>query len=287
MSSFSRTLLITGASGYLGQHLAPMAAERYQVFAACHSDPTRITAGQPVALDLVDRAAVCALVRQLAPEAIIHAAAINPGGGDEATMMRVNANGSRFIAEAAAAAGLRLVHVSTDVLHNGRAAPYADDAPPSPLNGYGRSKAAAEVAVREVCPSAAIVRTSLIYGLQKMDRGTAGFAARLAREGRLELFGDVIRQPVEVGTLSEALLKLVESDFAGWLNVAGRQAINRADFGRQMLAYWGIETGRRVQTGRAADVSATIPLDLRLEIDKGQTLLGMVFPGVDEVLAAA
>jgi len=239
-----------------------------------------------VPLDLTDPVATRALVQQLNPTAIIHAAAINPGAGDEAAMMQVNAAGSRNIAQAAAAAGIRLVHVSTDVVHNCRAAPYPDNALPAPLNGYGRSKAAAEAAVQEVCPRAAIVRTSLIYGLETMDRGTAGFAERLAREGRLILFGDVIRQPVDVTTLSEALLKLAGSDFAGLLNVAGRQALTRADFGRRMLAHWGVQTGPRVQTGRAADISDAIPLDLRLDVSRGQTLLQMTFSGVDEVLAA-
>jgi len=280
-------LLITGAGGYLGRHLAPLAAARYQVYATYHANPDRITAGQPVLLDLADRAAVHSLVQQLAPAVIIHTAAINPGAGDEAAMMRVNAAGSRHLAEAAAAVGSRLIHVSSDVVHNGRAAPYPDEASPAPLNGYGRSKAAAEAAVREFCPQAAIVRTSLIYGLTIMDRGTAGFAERLAREGGLVLFSDVIRQPVEVNNLSEALLRLAEYDFSGLLNVAGRQAITRTDFGRKMLAYWGVEIDRRVQTGRAADISDTIPLDLRLDISQGQTLLGMTFLGVDEVLAAA
>lgn len=285
--SSAPALLITGAGGYLGRHLAPLAAARYQVYATYHANPDRITAGQPVLLDLADRAAVHGLVQQLAPAVIIHTAAINPGAGDEAVMMRVNAAGSRHLAEAAAAVGSRLIHVSSDVVHNGRAAPYPDEASPAPLNGYGRSKAAAEAAVREFCPQAAIVRTSLIYGLTIMDRGTAGFAERLAREGGLVLFSDVIRQPVEVNNLSEALLRLAESDFSGLLNVAGRQAITRTDFGRKMLAYWGVEIDRRVQTGRAADISDTIPLDLRLDISQGQTLLGMTFLGVDEVLAAA
>ncbi len=279
------SMLITGAGGYLGQHLTAIAAPRFRIYAAYHSAPNSIITGQPVPLDLADRVAVHVLVRQIQPDAIIHAAAINPGAGNEAAMMQVNAAGSRYIAEAAASAGIRLVHVSSDVVHNGRAAPYADDAPPAPLNGYGRSKAAAEAAVQGVCPQAAIVRTSLIYGLAKMDRGTAGFATQLAQKDRLTLFGDVIRQPVEVDSLSRALLKLAESNFAGYLNIAGRQAVTRSDFGRQMLAYWGIETSNRVQTGRAADISDTIPLDLRLNITKAQTLLQMTFPGVGEILA--
>lgn len=285
MNSLFPRLLITGGSGYLGRHLAARAAGRFEVHTTYQAHADQITAGTGHRLDLTGRAAVLDLVTRLKPQAIIHAAAINPGAGAETLMMQVNAEGSRYVAEAARAVGVRLVHISTDVVHDGRHAPYADEALPAPLNGYGRSKAAAEAYIREIDPQAAIVRTSLIYGLDEMDRGTAGFAARLRRGERLVLFSDVLRQPVWVETLAEALLRLAGMEFGGLLNVAGRQALTREAFGRRMLAYWRIETGDLLRAGRAADVSDTIPLDLRLSVDKAETLLGLTLPGVDEVLA--
>ena len=86
------TLLLTGGSGYLGQHLAPHAAELYSLVTTYHTRPTEVTAGQAIPLDLTDRDGVLQQIRQLQPQAIIHAAAINPGQGDGAAMMRVNAD---------------------------------------------------------------------------------------------------------------------------------------------------------------------------------------------------
>jgi dTDP-4-dehydrorhamnose reductase len=233
---------------------------------------------------LTNQAAVSQLIADLNPNAIIHTAAINPGDS-QADMMTVNATGSRYVAEAAVAVGARLIHMSTDVVHNGKNAPYADDAPPSPLNVYGRSKAAAEAAVARVAPHAAIVRTSLIYGLQEMDRGTAGFVERLKSGQPLVLFNDVIRQPIWVDSLAEALLKLVHVDFGGLLNVVGRQAMTREEFGRRMLAWWQVDAQGLLQSGRAADISSAIPLDLRMSVAKAEQLLQITLPGVDEVLA--
>lgn len=282
-----KTLLITGGSGYLGRHLTAKAVEAFEVFTTYSTLAGQIKAGRPLPLDLTDREAVLRLIANLAPQAIIHTAAINPGRGDDEAMRRVNADGSRYVAEGAAAAGARLVHVSTDVVHDGRHAPYADEARPTPVNEYGRSKAAAEAVVAEVAPQAAIVRTSLIYGLTEMDRGTESFVKRLEAGQPLVLFSDVIRQPVWVDSLAEALLKLVEIDFAGILNVAGRQALTREEFGRRMLAWWRVDPRGLLQSGRAADVSETIPLDLRLNISKAEQLLQMSLPGVDEVVARA
>jgi dTDP-4-dehydrorhamnose reductase len=280
----SKKLLITGGSGYLGRHLTARAIDSFHVLSTYSAHADQIKAGQAYPLNLTDREQVLGLIADLKPQAIIHTAALNPGRGTDQEMSQVNALGSRYVAEAAMLIGARLVHVSSDVVHSGKNAPYADEAPPTPINGYGRSKAQAEAAVAEIDPTAAIVRTSLIYGLVEMDRGTAGFVKRLHSGQPLILFSDVIRQPVWVETLAEALLKLVELDYAGTLNVVGSQALTRQEFGQRLLAWWGIEPGDLLHTGRAADISDTTPLDLRLTITKAQQLLQMAFPGVDDVL---
>jgi dTDP-4-dehydrorhamnose reductase len=279
-----KTLLITGGSGYLGRHLTARAAETFNIYTTYSTHPYQIKAGHPLPLNLANRDEVLELITNLAPQAIIHTAAINPGGSEEG-MMQVNAEGSRYVAEGAVGVGARLIHLSSDVVHSGRNAPYDDEAPPSPLNIYGRSKAVAEAAVAEVAPQAAIIRPSLIYGLDEMDRGTAGFVERLESGQPLVLFNDVIRQPVWVESLVEALLKLIKVNFGGVLNVVGRQPLTREEFARRMLDWWQIDHRGLLQSGRAADISGTIPLDLRMSVAKAERLLNMAFPGVDEVLS--
>ncbi len=278
-----KKLLVTGGSGYLGQHLLPAAAREFELYATTHMAP--VANGKSIFLDLTNRAEVERVLLEIQPDAIIHAAAINPGQGSAEWMQRINTDGTRWVAQAAAEIGARLVYISTDVVHDGRHAPYADNAPPNPVNAYGQSKAAAEAIIRRECPTAAIVRTSLIYGLEEMDRGTEGFVNRLRSGEELVLFSDVIRQPVWVDSLVAALLKLVNLEYAGLLNVAGRQALSREEFGRKMLAWWGVNGDNRLKSGRAADISGTIPLDLRLLVSKAEALLEQRLPGVDEVLA--
>ncbi|MCK6628228.1 MAG: sugar nucleotide-binding protein [Anaerolineae bacterium] len=283
-----KTLLITGGSGYLGRYLTAKAVDSFLVYTTYTRHPGQIKAGQALPLDLTRRDDVLRLISALSPQAIIHAAAVNPGQGDDKMMHQVNALGSRYVAEAAVAVGARLVYVSSDMVHDGKNAPYSDDAPPSPLSAYGRSKAEAEAAVAEIDPRAAIIRTSLIYGLEEMDRGTEGFITRLRTGQPLVLFSDSIRQPVWVESLAEALLRLTgpNADFAGLLNVAGRQALSREEFGRRMLQWWRVDPGELLQSGRAADISETIPLDLRLTVIKAEQLLQQELFGVDETLQA-
>ena len=236
-------------------------------------------------LSLTNRDQVVRCITTLAPHVILHTAAVNPGQGSADAMWQTNVAGSRYVAEGAAAVGARLVHVSSNVVHDGQHAPYADDTRPTPLNAYGHSKAVAEAVVADMVPQAAIVRTSLIYGVTEMDRSTVSFVQRLHQGQPLVLFTDVIRQPIWAETLAAALLKLSAIDYAGTLNVAGQQALSRAAFGRHLLAWWGINTQGRLQEGHAAEIADTIPLDLRLTLTKAEHLLKMSFAGVDEVLA--
>ena len=275
-------VFITGAAGYLGRRICVAASRRgHDVTAVVRGGPT----GGQVVANILDPREIERALRGAAAGAVIHAAAINPGQGDEARMMAVNRDGTRNVARASAAADAHLVHVSSDMVHGGDRAPYPDDAEPAPVNVYGRSKAAAEREALDAVPGAAIVRTSLIYGLRQMDRGTAGFAERLAAGEALALFTDVLRQPVWVETLAEALVLLAEGRLGGRFNVAGEQVLSREGFGRRLLDWWGVPGRERLSSGLGADVSAHIPLDLRLDLAKVRRCLSLDLPGVDQVLS--
>jgi dTDP-4-dehydrorhamnose reductase len=282
---------VTGATGYLGRRVVAQAATRADVIGLVHrSEPPPAPAGVRYRqLDLTRPAEVQVALATLQPDAVIHTAAANPGS-DAAGFTAVNVGGSAAVANAVAArrAGCRLVHVSTDLVHDGLHAPYTDDANPNPLNDYGRSKAEAEVIVLSMVPDAVAVRTSLIYGLDEPDRSTAGFIARLRRGERLELFVDVVRQPVWVEALAACLIRLALDDrsTSGLLNVAGSEAVTRAAFGRALLDVWKVRAPR----DQVVDVEAAgrndVPLDLRLRLDRARAL-DLETPGVSTVLAGA
>ena len=263
-----------------------MAAEWSTVTGVCRQPPAR-TDGSPeiLPLDITDTKATEQVILHRRPDVIIHAAAANPGN-DEDTMWAVNCEATKSIAEAAGKLDTRLIFVSTDIVHNGRNAPYNDSATASPINAYGKSKAAGEDAVLTLCRRAAVTRTSLIYGLQKMDRGTAGFVQAMKSGQPLNLFTDVMRQPVWIDSLCSAIchLAFVETDETGIVNVAGDQRISRADFAMKMLEFWG-ETDNSdnitLTSGAAID---GLPLDCTMRFDRASAL-GIDLPGVDAVLA--
>lgn len=272
-------LLITGGSSYLGQHLVPMAvAARHTVHYTRHQNSPTLP-GTGHLLDIRDETAVRNLVLTLQPEIIIHLAGSNRGSN----MAAVIRQGAGNITWAAGEVGARLIHLSTDSIFRGDAAPYDETAVPTPVNAYGRAKADAEAIVQQH-PNSVIVRTSLIYGLQNMDHGTRWMAEALANGQPVTLFSNQIRNPVWVNNLCAALLELAHPIYTGILNVAGSQILSRADFALRMLDYWQIQPRT---TLTIAPSTGNWPLNCALDLERGTAVLKTPFLGVDQVIQQA
>ena len=270
-------LLITGGSSYLGQHLVPLVIEKHTVCYTCFQHaPLRLMGGEQ--LDVRQETAVTRLVTTFQPDVIIHTV-----GSNRYDMAAVIQQGTQHVAQAAAQVGARLIHISTDAIFDGQSPPYDEHARPSPVTAYGRAKAAAEAIVSQNT-NHVIVRTSLIYSLQRLDHGTAWMAGALRAGQPVKLFDNQIRNPVWVETLSRACLELAESDYTGILNVAGRQALTRAEFAIRMLDWWGVQERQTLTIGPS---DGTWPLDCRLDVARAAAVLQTPLLGVDEVIARA
>ncbi|WP_169789890.1 SDR family oxidoreductase [Actinoplanes subtropicus] len=253
-------MLITGVSGHLGGTTARRAATAgWEVVGTYFSNP----ADPGEWLDVRDRSAVDDLVRRAEPDVVVHTAA----GREEWPLI---ADGSAYVALAAARVGARLVHVSTEAVFSGRDGSYDEEALPDPIYRYGAAKAAAETAVRAIDPAAAVVRTSLILG---HGRGAQEKLTHDLAAGRVRglLFTDQIRKPIHVDDLADALIELAGNGYAGVLNVAGSDAISRYELGRLIAERDGIGPGRIPHGPIPAGLA--LPADIRLTIDKAARLL--------------
>jgi dTDP-4-dehydrorhamnose reductase len=210
-------ILVTGGTGYLGRELAGRGSARESA-GALSRGPEVVGVSRSTGVDVRDEDAVRRALAGV--DAVIHTAYVQDGPEAWST----NVDGSRAVARAAA--GLRLIHLSTDVVFGGaKGSPYVEGDPLDPVTDYGRSKAAAEAEVAHEHPGALIVRTSLIYGGAEPSKHELA-----ALDPANAFYTDEIRSPVQVGELAERLLELVESDLAGPLHLGGADAVSRHEF---------------------------------------------------------
>lgn len=153
-------ILLCGARGQLGIDCI-----------SALSDDYAITAVDIDELDIADSKAVMAAVEANAPGMILNCAAYTDVDGCESQRemaFAVNARGPENLARAASAAGIPLIHISTDYVFRGdKPFPeaYTEYDPVDPVSVYGQSKAAGETAVMAADPENIILRTAWLYGI--------------------------------------------------------------------------------------------------------------------------
>lgn len=263
-------LLVTGGTGYLGSEL--LRREPAVGTWLTTAPPAR---GDWLRLDVRDSAAVRRELERTRPGAVIHTAYRQD---DRATTL----DGAGAVAEAAAAVGARLVHVSSDVIFDGaKPGPYTEEDSPSPITDYGRAKAEAEHIVRSVHPGALVVRTSLIYGGREPSRHER--LAWEAAEGRgsMTFFEDELRTPVLVGELASALLELADRDEEGILHVAGPDTVSRYEFAFLLAQAHGLP-GERILRASLAGSGLARPANCALDSSRARALLRTRLSGVLE-----
>jgi dTDP-4-dehydrorhamnose reductase len=218
-------MLVTGASGFLGGHLVRRAA----------GDAWQVAAPTSHAMDITDRDETLGTIAGRAPDVIVHLAYRKDDRG-------VIVDGTRHVAEAAAAIGSRFVHISTDALFAGRPEPYLESDRPDPITEYGRNKAEAESIVATLVPSAVIIRTSLLYGTDHPSPTQLELETALA-SGRspMTYFSDEFRCPVHAADVADAIISVAaHADLSGVLHVAGPEAVSRPDLARALAHHAGL-----------------------------------------------
>jgi dTDP-4-dehydrorhamnose reductase len=243
-------VLVTGARGMLGQVVVRHAQERGH----------EVVGVDLAEVDITVAAAVDAVVRDAAPQAVVHCAAwtdVDGAEAAEAAALAVNGDGAGHVARAAAAAGARMVHLSTDYVFDGdKGEPYVEDDAPCPLSAYGRTKLAGERAVAAAAPDHAIARTAWLFGAG--GRNFVDTVLRLGAErDELPVVTDQVGSPTWVGHLAPALLELAEGDGRGVFHVTASGTCSWYDLAAEAFAQAGVAC-RAVPT-TSADFSRPAP----------------------------
>jgi dTDP-4-dehydrorhamnose reductase len=194
-------ILLTGANGQVGWELSNRGGQwGLEILALDRSD-----------LDITNPVSVRREVNRSGVFLVVNAAgytAVDKAESEPELAFAVNRDGPAYLASACGKAGIPLVHISTDFIFDGQKQdPYLETDQVSPLSVYGKSKAAGEVAVRELLSEHVIIRTSWVYGVHGHN-----FVKTILRLGRerevVQVVDDQYGCPTYAADLAETILRV-------------------------------------------------------------------------------
>jgi dTDP-4-dehydrorhamnose reductase len=279
-------LLVTGGTGQVARAIGAQA-------------PKAVVVGRPD-FDFDRPETIAACFRRAAPELVVNAAAytaVDLAEDEEDAANRANSDGPGELARLCAAAGIPLIHISTDYVFDGtKAGPYVETDPVAPQGVYGRSKLNGEHAVLYACPHAIILRTAWVYAARgKNFVLTMLNAARQRPE--LRVVADQVGCPTladDLATVVLAIAARIERDgwrdeFAGVFHSAGSGETSWHGFAEaifELAAPYGVPVPKVVPIATADwPTKAKRPANSRLDCSKLERVFGLRLPHWRESLA--
>ena len=250
-------ILVTGVCGQLGHDVVNNAAQRgyeaigsdIQPVYSGVADGSAVTEAPYVQLDITDKDAVISVIEEIKPDAVIHCAAwtaVDAAEDEEnrEKVHKINALGTKYIAEAVKAVDAKMLYLSTDYVFDGKGdRPWEpDDKCYAPLNVYGRSKLDGEIAVAETLEKYFIVRIAWVFGLNGKN-----FIKTMINVGKthdtVRVVNDQIGTPTYTLDLSRLLVDMIETDKYGYYHATNEGGyISWYDFCVEFYKQYGLAT---------------------------------------------
>jgi dTDP-4-dehydrorhamnose reductase len=258
--------LLIGASGQLGRALAARFADR-GVIAGAHQ---HVGPGD-VRVDLGDASATRAVLFDVRPDLILVAGAmcnVDLCETEPELCTRINTEGPAVVADYARTQGACVVFFSTDHVFDGTRSTYVETEPVHPLNGYARSKAEAEDALRSLLPDRhLILRTAWVYGPDPQRRNFAlRLVDRLQDGAQVPVASDQWGSPTYTEDLASATRDLVDRSVSGTFHATGPEFLSRAVLAVRICAEFSLDAGS-LQLRATADLGQLARRPLRVHLD--------------------
>lgn len=216
MTSSSRKLLLTGASGLLGRTVHKRFLEgSWEVVGTAFSRNT----DQLVKLDLTKPEEVEEFVKKSKPSVLIHAAAQRYPDQVEKNYeqaLKLNVESSEQLARISDREGISFFFISTDYVFDGSNPPYKETDKTNPLNKYGMTKVKAEEAIIAANPDVCILRIPVLYGDEEFlgESALSVLLTNLLDSSKCHVVSDYeIRFPSHCDDIAVILYQLVEKKF--------------------------------------------------------------------------
>jgi len=264
-----KKLLITGISGFLGWHIATHLQNDYQLLGIYNKTKPELKNIQLEQLDLTDNQLVMEFLKKHQPDAILHLAAnSNPNDCEQNPLSQIiNVEVPEHLAKYAAAQNIPFLFTSTDLVFDGKNAPYTTTDSPNPIMIYGKQKLTAEQKILKIYPKAIIARMPLMYGLPKNGLGFMNAWLRNLRAGKnIYCFTDEYRTATFGGDATQGIFALLKNKASGIFHLGGPEVMSRFEFATQMAEHFGLDKNLIIPSLQIdVNMAAKRPADVSLD----------------------
>ena len=258
-------VLVTGARGQLGSDLLCELSKRNIESVGIDIDD----------LDITDADATKRVIENINNDAkidaIIHCAAytaVDAAEDNEALVTKINAEGTKNIAEVAKTLDVAMMYISTDYVFDGEGErPWEPDDKRAPLNVYGMAKYKGELYVEELLKKYFIVRISWVFGLH--GNNFIKTMIRLGEErGAVSVVNDQIGSPTYTPDLSRLLVDMIVSDKYGRYHATNEGLCSWYDFAVEIFKQAKLDVAVTPVSSDAFPVKAKRPHNSRMDKSK-------------------
>lgn len=246
-----KTVLITGANGFIGWYLVrDFLAENYRVIATGKGASRLAFEATNLVyetLDFINKEEAHGVLKKYRPNVIIHAGAM--GRPDDCELnqeaaFETNVRGTEILLEAAALYKSYFLFVSTDFVFDGTRLDYNEGDTLHPVNYYGQTKLLAEEAVKKYPFAWSVVRTIMVYGKPMSGRENllTIVAGKLRNGERYPVFTDQTRMPTYVEDLSAAIATMTLKQSTGPFHIAGKDVLTPHQMAVAVADYLGYDS---------------------------------------------
>jgi len=274
-------VLITGSNGLLGQKLVKNFSSDHQIIGIDLQTEAFISAPNFTYhnLSILEVVNLEELFSTFGPEVVINAGAYTDVDGCEDNKEKawsVNVDGVKTLTSLCKKNKVKLIHLSTDYIFDGKNGPYSEEDTPHPVGYYGLTKLESEKVILDGNIDFLIVRTNVLYG--KGERLRPNFALwlihRLADKEKVRIVMDQYNNPTLADNLAGAIKEATEKNIAGILNISGSEYLSRYDFALKVAKKFNLDQGL-ISPAKTSELRQKAPRPFKggLKIDKAKKLL--------------
>ena len=234
--------LFLGGSSLLAHSWCKELIDKDQVIIGIHNRPTELVGFNTVSIKFNN---LENQLRELDIETVINCIGytnienceISPEKANE-----INVELPSLVSQVCKSLSIKLVHISTDHLFDGKIKNCNETTKVVPLNVYAKTKYEGEAKVLEINPDALVIRTNFYAFGPSYKKSFSDFIIdNLKLKRKIYLFSDVYYNPILVSELARAIEKLIEKKCSGIYNVVSDERISKLDFGLKIANVFSLD----------------------------------------------